>query len=437
MLWRSSWVSKWVPCAASVASLNRCVIAWACGICLAACADDESSSAAAQGGAGVEEPVALSAADPVDVPIPGVSDTWVTSFNAGDTLFDVIARQADGLGPLFTRQACSACHQDALRGSGFVQKFAFVLDDGLTPAPDPSSSSYGNTVHPFMTAGATTPITPPQGANVRVTLRLGPPVIGRGYLEAVLDSEITKQAESQAAAGGPIHGRVNWVTYGSEPNPDQRFHTLHAGDRVIGRFGLKARVATLDDFAADALLFDMGLTSPLRPSEFANPDGLTDDGKPGIDLTIDSVNLRADYTRLLAIPPRATPDTRGPQLFQRARCSQCHVPTLRTRADYPIAQLADIDAPVFTDLLLHNMGDELSDSLSGTDGTAGPRDWRTAPLIGLRFMTTYLHDGRATTIRDAITLHAGNGSEANESVQTFESLMADEQDALVGYVHGL
>jgi CxxC motif-containing protein (DUF1111 family) len=375
--------------------------------------------------------------DPVDVPIQGVSEEWVTAFNAGDTLFDVIARQADGLGPLYTRQACSACHQDALRGSGFVQKFAFVLDDGLTPAPDQSTLAYGNTVHPFMTAGATSAIKAPEGANVRVTLRLGPPVIGRGYMEAVLDSEITRQAESQAVAGGPIHGKVNWVSYGSEPNSDQRFHTFKLGDRVIGRFGLKARVATLDDFAADALLFDMGLTSPLRPNEFANPDRLTDDSKPGVDIAIDSVNLRADYTRLLAIPPRTAPVTQGPQLFEQAKCSQCHVPTLRTRADYPITQLADIDAPVFTDLLLHDMGDELSDSLTGTDGTAGPRDWRTAPLIGLRFLTTYLHDGRATTIRDAILMHAGNGSEANESVQFFGSLSAEDQDALVQYVHGL
>jgi|GEM_PF-3295316 len=96
----------------------------------------------------------------------------------GDTLFDRIARQADGLGPLYTRQACSACHQEALRGSGFVQRFALVLDDGLTLAVDQLGLPYGAVSHPFVSAGAS--IEPPDHPQVRVTLRLGQPVIGRG-----------------------------------------------------------------------------------------------------------------------------------------------------------------------------------------------------------------------------------------------------------------
>jgi CxxC motif-containing protein (DUF1111 family) len=381
--------------------------------------------------------VSLVGPPPADVPVAGVSAEWVSEFNRGDALFDVIARQADGLGPLFTRQACASCHEGALRGPGFVQKFALVLGDAITPAPDQSALAYGHTSHPFLAAGATTPIAPPNDPSVRVTMRLGPPVLGRGYLEAILDSEIVRVADAQAAAGGAIRGKVNYVTYASEANPDQRFHQYVKGDTVIGRFGLKARVATLDDFTADALAFDMGLTSPLRPEEFPNPDRIADDAKPGIDISLDGVNQRADYTRLLAIPPRARPSGNGAELFEQAQCSHCHVPALRTRADYPIPELAGIDAPVFTDLLLHDMGDALSDSLSGGDGVAGPRDWRTAPLIGLSYFTTYLHDGRAATIRDAILMHDGNGSEAHDSVALFQTLAAPEQDALVQYVGAL
>jgi CxxC motif-containing protein (DUF1111 family) len=366
-----------------------------------------------------------------------VSADWVSEFNRGDALFDLVARQADGLGPLYTRQACSSCHEGALRGPGFVQKFALVLGDGTTPAPEQSTLAYGHTVHPFVIAGASTPIDPPSDPNVRITLRLGPPVLGRGYLEAVLDSEIERVAAEQAASGGAIHGKVNRVIYASESNSDQRFHQLVKGDTAIGRFGLKARIATLDDFTADALAFDMGLTSPLRPDEFANPDNLTDDAKPGIDTSIDGVNQRANYTRLLAIPPRAVPTGNGASLFEQVQCSHCHVPSLRTRPDYPVAQLADTDAPVFTDLLLHDMGDELSDSLSGSDGVAGPSDWRTAPLIGLRYFTTYLHDGRATTIRDAILMHDGRGSEAHDAVQLFQALATDDQETLLAYVNAL
>ena len=139
---------------------------------------------------------------------------------------------------------------------------------------------------------------------------------------------------------------------------------------------------------ADALQNDMGITSPLRPDEFPNPDGLTDDAKPGIDVTADSVNLRADYVRTIAIPWRATPDAaRARRCSMRRGAARCHVPTLHTRADYPIAELADIDAPIYTDLLLHDMGDDLSDSLADGEGVATPRTWRTAPLIGAAVLT--------------------------------------------------
>jgi len=110
---------------------------------------------------------------------------------------------------------------------------------------------------------------------------------------------------------------------------------------------------------------------------------------------------------------------------------------LHTEADYPIAQLRDIDAPIYTDLLIHDMGDALSDSLADGDGLAGPRGWRTAPLIGLQFSREFLHDGRATTLRDAVLGHDGNGSEAHASVQLFSNLPDADQTALINFVDSL
>src|SRR5262249_41285169 len=162
--------------------------------------------------------------------------------------------------------------------------------------------SFGQTVHPLTAAGAKRNIMPPADPSVKVTIRVGPPVIGRGYLEAVLDSEILRVEAEQAARDDEIHGRANHVVYASEANSDTRFHQHQKGDHLIGRFGLKARIGTLDDFTADALQGDMGITSPLRPDEIPNPDGLTDDLKPGIDTTLENVNLRAMYVRMLAIP---------------------------------------------------------------------------------------------------------------------------------------
>src|SRR5262249_19599378 len=160
----------------------------------------------------------------------------------------------------------------------------------------------------------------------------------------------------------------------------------------IGRFGLKARIVTLDEFTADAFQGDMGLTSPMRPDELPNPDGLVDDDKPGTDVEIDHIDRIAFYLRHIAIPARVGLSVRGAKLFAQVGCSSCHVPTMHTRADYPIRQLANIDAPVFTDLLLHDMGAALADGM--TDGSADASYWRTAPLIGMRFFRTFLHDGR-------------------------------------------
>ena len=378
--------------------------------------------------------------DLFDVPVSGLRSDGVARFNDGDRLFEIVLRDADGLGPLYTRQSCGACHDadDGLRGPGAAQKMSVVEADGLTPSLDQSALPWGPTIHPFVTAGATTPIVPPAGlSGVRVTTRIGPSVLGRGYLEAVADSEIQRVAAAQAARTDGIHGIVNTYTYLSQPNPDPAFNAHHPGDTVIGRFGLKARIGTLDEFVADALQYDMGITSPLRPAEFPNPDGLTDDDKPGIDATADDVNLRADYVRTIAIPWRATPNPKAKALFDRVQCSACHVPTLHTRADYPIAALADIDAPIYTDILLHDMGDGLSDSLADGEGVASPRTWRTAPLIGLRFSRELLHDGRAITLLDAVMDHDGNGSEAHASVQLFVNLSAADQKTLLDFVGSL
>ncbi len=369
-----------------------------------------------------------------DLPLAGLSEEEEDTFVEGDGLFDAVFRPADGLGPLYTRQACSGCHDDGVRGPGVVRKMVVVEADGFTPKADQSALPYGNTAHPLV-VGATGPVLPPDDPSVKVTRRVGPAVLGRGYLEAIRDDEIERVAREQAEAGGPIKGRVSRVTYQSEANPDTRFHRHAKGDALIGRFGLKARIGTLDDFSADAAQNDMGLTSPLRPTEVANPGGLDDDGKPGVDISLEHLNTMADYVRLLAIPARGPLAARGRALFAETGCATCHVPSLKTRADYPIAPLAGVDAPVYTDLLLHDMGTALADGVR--EGDAGPRDWRTAPLVGLRFHNSYLHDGRADTVEQAVLAHEGPGSEAAESAGRWRALSDDDRALLRAFVEAL
>lgn len=371
------------------------------------------------------------AGDPSDVPIDGVSQEQVRAFDEGDKLFDLPFRAADGIGPVYIREACGDCHDGAARGPGLVQKMAVVLPDGVTPDPDQAKLPFGHTVRLALAAGATTPISPPNNdPSVKVTLRLGPPVLGRGYMEAIADAEILRVEAEQKTRTDGIHGRVNHVAYASTQSGDPQFSSHAKGDKLIGRFGLKARVATLDDFTADAFQGDMGLTTPMRPTEPANPDGLTDDLRPGTDLTLGHVNKIATYMRLLAIPHREAWE--GEALFKQAKCDVCHVPSLKTRSDYPIALLANIDAPVFSDLLLHDMGDALADGQEEQE--AKSRDWRTSPLMGLRFSRTFLHDGRATTIDDAIRQHAG---EAQVSVDLYKALSDTDRTTLAGWVGNL
>jgi CxxC motif-containing protein (DUF1111 family) len=90
---------------------------------------------------------------------------------------------------------------------------------------------------------------------------------------------------------------------------------------------------------------------------------------------------------------------------------------------------------VYTDFLLHDMGTGLADRV--VDGDAGPREWRTAPLIGLRFFPAFLHDGRAKTVEEAVLAHRSPGSEANSSVDRFLALNPTDRRTLTTFVETL
>jgi len=404
-----------------------------CSIVIAAvsaCADED----------GEPEPdplkgVTLVRGDFGDRPLPNLDPEWRSRFDAGDALFDHRYYESQGLGPVYIRAACASCHENDGRGPGTVRKMVVLDKDGL-PLTDQSGLTWGSTIRPQTITGLDRGIVAPEDASsVLITVRQPPATFGRGYIEAIEDAEIERVEAEQAARGDAISGRINWVTYTSEANPDTRFHAHVPGTRMIGRFGLKARIATLDDFSADALLGDMGMTSDLRPHELPNPHGDTDN-RPGVDVTPDTVNLLADYMRLLRIPNRKLlDDARGRALFERAECGACHVPSLHTSPDYAFPPLADIEAPVFSDLLLHDMGKDFNDGLHDFDATS--TEWRTAPLLGLRFLRSYLHDGRAKSVQEAIELHGGEDSEAADSVQRFRDMSDEDRKALVTYVSAL
>jgi CxxC motif-containing protein (DUF1111 family) len=356
--------------------------------------------------------------DPTDLPVSGLTPEQEALFVRGDELFERPFRESEGLGPVYIRAACASCHASDGRGPGSVERLAALSPDG-TPLDDQRAVlPYGSVSRPEFSPPATRGVLPPSDPRVHRSLRVGPAVFGRGWIEAVDEREVERLAAEQRARGGAVHGRVPRLM-----------------DGRLGRFGVKSRVATLREFAADAFRGDMGLTSPVFMTEVPNPDRLADDARPGVDLTdaqLDAVGL---YVAAIAMPARAPRSAQGASIFERAQCSQCHAPSLATRADYPLAAIAGRPAEIYSDLLVHDMGRALADGIA--EASAGPRDWRTAPLIGTRFSRTFLHDGRARTLDEAIRMHAGEGSEANDSVAAYTALSQPERDALLEFVRAL
>jgi CxxC motif-containing protein (DUF1111 family) len=349
------------------------------------------------------------------LPLATLNAGELARFKQGDALFEATVRNSDGLGPLYVRDACSACHENDGRGPGLVTKIV-PSEHGATSLA--ALLPFGATERPYTSAGAKLPLLAPSDPSLRVVSRLPPAVFGRGYLEAIADHDIERLAQAAATRTGAVRGRLNRLK-----------------DGRIGRFGVKARLATLQDFAADALNGDMGLTSPLRPEEPAGPEGLVDDDKPGLDFSLEQVELLRDYVRALQIPERHATVAPGRALFESAQCGICHVPSFTTSPSYPLRALAGVEVEVYTDLLLHDMGASLADGVS-EDG-AGPRELRTAPLIGVRFLSRLLHDGRAKTVEEAILAHGGDDSEARDSVASFRALAPPERTALLAFVETL
>jgi CxxC motif-containing protein (DUF1111 family) len=367
------------------------------------------------------EPLRVITDDPSDAPIAGATADDLRVFAEGDLVFDRVFRPSQGIGPVFIQASCRACHGAGGRGPGSVTRRA-IVDRAGEPADAARWLPYGSTARPRFAAGATRGVTAPVPAEpdrLLRSVRVGPAVFGRGWIEAVADESILAQERLQAGIAGPVSGRVNRLA-----------------DGRIGRLGVKARLADLESFAAEAFQGDMGLTSPRAPAEVPNPDGLTDDLRPGVDLRDDVVRAAAGYVRRLAIPARAGLAEPGRRLFADVGCADCHAPSLRTRADYPVAAMAAQDAALYSDLLLHDLGPSLADGITG-EGVATGREWRTAPLMGVRFFRSFLHDGRAGSIEEAVRLHGGDGSEAAASVRRFDALPAGERAALVDFVRRL
>jgi CxxC motif-containing protein (DUF1111 family) len=405
-------------------------------------------------------------------PFIGLSRQHRREFFTGDSFFNdqwvsapASAANRDGLGPLFHARSCSGCHVKDGRGappSGDEVMTGLLLR--LSAADGMPDKIYGSQlavralpgVEPegevtvkwietsvTLTGGEIINLRRPEikvtrwnygqpDAGLALGPRLAPAVFGGGLLEAV--EGVGKNADPDDKNHDGISGRMNMVV------------DRATKEKVPGRFGWKANMASLRDQAAAALAGDMGITTAEHPDGEYTPaqapklSAIPNGGKPEADLLV--MDRLESYLRGLGAPGRRnTADLavqRGEALFKSLNCAACHLPEMRTGNDHAFKELHGLTIHPFTDLLIHDMGPDLADGRP--DGEASGSEWRTAPLWGLGLNNAVngnvflLHDGRARTPTEAILWHGG---EAEASRNAFKALEGEDRAALIKFLESL
>jgi CxxC motif-containing protein (DUF1111 family) len=353
-------------------------------------------------------------------PLPGLTTEQQAAFFAGCDDFMEEETIADGLGPVFNGKSCAECH--AVPSVGGSEPNVGVARE--TRIGGPNGDPLENLGGPLLQQRAISltgcnlsgEVVPP--AATFVSRRLTTQVFGLGLIEAIPENTIRQNARNG--------GRPNFVF-----NPD-------TGKTELGRFGWKAQVASVHQFAGDAYLNEMGITNPSFPQE-NKPQGQPI--PPGCDTVADpedngsGVNAFTNFMRLLAPLPQRQPVTdqvrQGEQVFSRIGCDSCHVPMMMTGPN-PVAALSNQQVHLFSDLLLHRMGAGLADGI--VQGKAEGDEFRTAPLWGLSRRDRFMHDGGSNTIEKAILRHGGDAQNARD---LFGRLSPSDHDALLAYLGSL
>ena len=365
----------------------------------------------------------------------------------------VFAQQMNKLGPKFAAQSCVECHMNngrsLLPAVGTTVEYAGVkVSDSADGSPHPilgeqlqphaisGTPEAGVLLAGFTTVNGTygdgTPYTlrKPELQFSGVipayhSLRMAQPLVGLGLLEAIPESAILALADPDDANRDGISGRARFV-----PDPANSLILR------LGRFAHKAAQPKVIHQIAHALNRDMGVVSELFPVL----DGETSPRPAEVSNTeLDQLNRYAVLLGVGAQRDLQDPQVvRGRTLFSTASCVACHTSSFTTSAYHPKGELRNQTIRPFTDLLLHDMGPGLADSMAEGDATGA--EWRTAPLwnIGLTAGVAggegYLHDGRARTIEEAILWHGGEAEQAKEN---FRKMSATDRDAVVKFIRSL
>src|SRR5436853_2182862 len=375
-------------------------------------------------------------------PIAGLSATELALFNAGKDDFEEVEKAADGLGPTMNLDGCAGCHlHPAVGGTSPAvnPQVAFARANGATNAvpsfiapkgPVREARFVNNAdgtpdggVHDLFTIAGRAdapgcslaqPDFERELARRNVIFRIPTPVFGAGLIEQIPDKAILANQANDAPRKKDLRlqGRPNIVLAGPAL-PGQANN--NGNDGTVARFGWKAQNKSLLLFSGEAYNVEMGITNELFQTErdetgacqFTRvPNNVTNVDAAAPLEAISAIERFAFFQRFLAAPT-PSPDTpggatsiaSGRSLFVYVGCALCHTPALHTSRS-SVAALRRQQVDLFSDLLLHDMGVGLADGVS--QGQAGPREFRTAPLWGLGKRIFLLHDGRTSDLAVAI-----------------------------------
>jgi len=341
--------------------------------------------------------------------------------------FNEIEGVEDGLGPVFNDTGCGNCHNVPVAGgsSDTLETRAGKLVDGVF-VDHPG----GSLVHDqAISRDIVEKLQPGEDRTFRSSLN----VLGDGFVEAIADQTIIDIYNGQPS---DVRGMLIYVP------------VLEAsGKSRVARFGWKNQHASLESFAADAYLNEMGITSPLQ--RFENTSDGRDVSKydtvPDPEDNGDDIKQFVDFMRATKVPPRGTisaaDDKAGQALFEKIGCASCHVPTIVTASvgtsinggtySVPPALGKKVIHP-YSDFLLHDIG--TGDPIVQNGGQGTYDKVRTPPLWGLRTRNLLLHDGKSKTISDAIRRHDG---QATKAYSAYQSLSPQEREQLLTFLESL
>ncbi|GMV38650.1 MAG: hypothetical protein AMXMBFR64_03660 [Myxococcales bacterium] len=396
---------------------------WLVLVVLAACASEEQAPAT------LAEGIFATAGEV----LPSATAEERATFERGRAVATRHFAPSEGLGPSFNVTLCTGCHEKPVVGGGAPRYRNFLLQQSRQADGSQIPVGKNGVQTQFDMELGRTPTDP--AANVTAT-RNPIPFFGTGLLAEIPEEEILRYADPDDADGDGISGR---------PNYDRGF---------VGRFGVKAQTVSIEGFIRGPLFNHLGITTvPLsnerkaalpvpsaapsfkqgalgviEAAQAAAPDEPTtdEDGVADPELSEQDLFDLVAFSMLLAAPEPDAPTAaseRGRGRFEELGCAACHVPAL----DGPRGLI-----PAYSDLLLHDMGEELADGI--VMGVATGSEFRTQPLWGVAATGPYLHDGRADTLDEAVRAHGG---EAAASRDAYVGLNDGERGEVIAFLESL